>query len=72
MTGPMFPVTFHWIKTGEVERFDSLQEIECNVEHFDSDVGEAKVIDAMGRPVKMRISLLNAEVFELEQPRRSG
>ncbi len=65
MTSPVFPITFHWLATCEVEAFESTKEIECNVENFDSDSGAAEVTDAQRRPVHIRISLLNLEVFEL-------
>jgi hypothetical protein len=63
---PQFPVTFTWTSSGETEVFESLEEIECNVEHFDSSGGAAKVTDAIGRPVRIRVSLLDAEIFELQ------
>ncbi len=67
MEVPEFPIKFHWFKSGEVEEFDSLQDIEWNVEDFDSDAdgGEARVTDAKGRSVRIRISVLNTERFEL-------
>lgn len=65
MDFPIFPITFRWAKTGEVETFESLKDIECNVEHFDSDARDAEVTDAKGRPVRIRVSLLDTETFEL-------
>lgn len=64
---PEFPITFSWVKTGEKEIFDSLEEIECNVENFDSSTGSALVTDAKGRSVRIRIALLNADIFELQR-----
>lgn len=63
---PEFPIMFHWLETGEIEGFDSLADIECNIEQFDSDHGEAVVTDAKGRSVRIRVSLLNTELFELK------
>jgi len=67
MEAPEFPIKFRWLKSGEVEEFDSLQDIEWNIEDFDSDAdgGEASVVDAKGRPVRIRVSLLTTELFEL-------
>jgi hypothetical protein len=65
MDSPIFPITFRWTKTGEVETFESMKDIECNVEHFDSDAGDAQVTDAKGRTVRIRIFMLDAETFEL-------
>lgn len=65
MASPVFPITFHWLATGEVEAFESIKDIECSVENFDSDTGAAKVVDAQGLRVRIRVSLLNLEAFEL-------
>ena len=67
MAAPVFPITFHWFKSGRIEEFESLEDIEWNVEDFDSeaDGGEASVVVAKGRPVRIRVSLLSMELFEL-------
>jgi hypothetical protein len=72
METPAFPITFYWLSTGEVEVFESIMDIECNVEHFDSDERAAEVTDANGRPVRLRVSLLSMEIFELATPTRWG
>ncbi len=64
---PQFPITFTWTNSGETEVFASLEEIECNIENFDSTTDDARVTDAIGRPVRIRVCLLDAEVFELQE-----
>jgi hypothetical protein len=68
MNTPVFPVTFHWLKSGEAEVLESLEDIACNIENFDSDAAadEAIVTDARGRRVRIRLVLLDIEVFELQ------
>lgn len=65
---PSFPITIEWIKSREVERFDSMEELECNLENFCSGQGEAIATDANGKRVRLRIDLLSVSIFELEQP----
>jgi hypothetical protein len=65
MNTPVFPITFRWKDTGEQEVFESMRDIECNVENLDSDMGEVIITDAYSRPVRIRIVLLNTEIFEL-------
>jgi hypothetical protein len=64
---PQFPIEFHWVNTGEIEAFDSIEDIELNIEDFDSDLGEAIVKDALGRTLRLRVSLLNVEAFSVKQ-----
>ena len=69
MNALVFPIQFRWVRSGEVEQFDSLEDVEWNVEDFDSDSdgSEARVTDAKGRAVRIRISVLSTEIFELLQ-----
>lgn len=63
---PTFPITIDWLKSREIEHFNSMAELECNLEDFDSENGEAIATDANGKRVRLRIELLNVIIFELE------
>jgi hypothetical protein len=64
MDKPIFPIKLIWKESDQIDQFDSVEDVECNLEHFDSQTGEAIVIDALGRNVHLRVFLLNIEVFE--------
>jgi hypothetical protein len=58
-----FPVSVTF-ENGEVERYENVEELELNLEDFDSDVDvECRVVDSLGRPVRLKLKLL--EVKEL-------
>jgi hypothetical protein len=66
METPEFPLRIEWIETGEVEYFESLTDIERNVEEIDTAKKQTRVFDGRGRPVRLRVVALNTEVCELE------
>ena len=62
-SGVIFPVSVTF-ENGEVERYESVEDLEHNLEDFDSDVDvECRVMDNLGRPVRLKLKLL--EVKEL-------
>jgi hypothetical protein len=63
---PQFPILIEWLETGESESFDSLVEIEQNVEDIDSERSHVNVFDRRRRRVRLRIDTLATEIFELQ------
>lgn len=62
-----FPVIVTF-ENGETERYSSVDELECNLESFDSDTeSQCKVVDAHGRPVHLKIELLELKELRLLQ-----
>ena len=64
---PTFPVTVRFEKDGEDWVFDSIKELACSLEWFDSDDPEqnARVTDALGRAVRLKVEELEVTTFEL-------
>jgi hypothetical protein len=55
----VFPLTIQF-EGGEEERYESVEDLERNLEDFDSDVDVGcHVTDALGRPVRLKLRLLN-------------
>jgi hypothetical protein len=53
-----FPVTIRF-EDGEVEEFQSREELVCNLEDFDSETDDdCEVRDGVGRRVLLKVSLL--------------
>lgn len=67
MKQPTFPVTVGFEEDGEEWTFDSIEEMACSLEWFDSDDPEenATVRDAHGRAVRIKVERLEVKVFEL-------
>ncbi len=65
---PEFPITVTFHEDGEIWVLDSIAELACNLEWFDSDDPEenASVTDATGRPVRIKVENLDVLVFELQ------
>ena len=65
---PEFPVTVTLHEEGEVFVLNSLKELACQLEWFDSDDPEenASVTDAKGRAIRTKIEKLSVLVFELQ------
>jgi hypothetical protein len=64
---PTFPVTVRFEEDNEDWVFDSTQELACSLEWFDSDDAEqnARVTDAQGRAVRLKVEELEVKTFEL-------
>ena len=60
---PIYPLTVRW-SSSESEVFQNENDIECNLEDFDSEKkrNNAAVFDSLGRPVRLRVQAL--EVIE--------
>jgi hypothetical protein len=53
-----FPISIRF-ENGEVEQYKSPEELEMNLEDFDSDEdADCEVRDRLGRRVRLRVSLL--------------
>ncbi len=61
----IFPVSVTF-ESGEVERYESVEDLERNLEDFDSDVDVGcRVVDGLGRPVRLKLKLLAVEELSL-------
>ena len=68
-TDVIFPVSVTF-EDGEVEQYDSIEDLEQNLEDFDSDVDvECHVKDSLGRPVRLRLKLLEVQELSLIRAR---
>ena len=64
-TDVIFPVSVTF-ENGEVERYESVEDLELNLEDFDSDVDvECRVVDSLGRPVRLKLKLLEVKELSL-------
>lgn len=64
-TDVIFPVSVTF-EDGEVERYESVEDLEHNLEDFDSDVDvECHVVDGLGRPVRLKLKLLEVKQLTL-------
>jgi hypothetical protein len=61
--GVTFPISIKF-EDGTTEEYKSIEELQCNLEDFDSDLDTScEVQDSSGRPVRLKLKLL--EVKEL-------
>ena len=61
-----FPVTVHF-EDGEEASYADEQDLEMNLEDFDSHVDTGcKVTDARGRPVRLKVKLLELKELSLK------
>ncbi len=68
-TDVIFPITVTF-EDGEVELYESVEDLEQNLEDFDSDIDVGCLVtDNLGRPVHLKLKLL--EVSELSLIRTS-
>lgn len=57
-TDVAFPVSVTF-EDGEVERYEDVEHLVCNLEDFDSDVDvECRVTDKLGRTLRLKLKLL--------------
>jgi hypothetical protein len=56
---PLYPLTVRW-PSSESEVFQNENDVECNLEEFDSEnvKNNAAVFDSLGRPVRLRVQAL--------------
>ena len=65
MDNVKFPVSVTF-ENGEVERYESGEDLELNLEDFDSDVDvECSVVDRLGRPIRLKLKLLAVKELSL-------
>ena len=64
-TDVLFPISVIF-EDGEVEQYESIEDLEQNLEDFDSDVDvECHVTDSLGRPVRLKLKLLELQELSL-------
>jgi len=63
---PEFPIYVRF-EDGEVESYDSVEELIHNLEDFDSDVStDCEARDARGRRVRLKLKLLELKELSLQ------
>ena len=68
-TDVAFPLTVTF-EDGSVEQFDSIESLEQDLEDFDSDLDvECSVTDKLGRPVRLKLKMLEVKELSLLYPR---
>jgi hypothetical protein len=61
----IFPVSVIF-ENGEVECYESVEDLERDLEDFDSDIDvECRVVDSFGRPVRLKLKLLEVKELSL-------
>jgi hypothetical protein len=61
----VFPVSVQF-EDGEVEVYESVEDLVCNLEDFDSDLDKGcKVKDSLGRPLRLKLELLDLRELSL-------
>ena len=61
----VFPISILF-ENGEVEEYQSPEELEMNLEDFDSEEDRnCEVSDKLGRPVRLKVSLLKIKQLSL-------
>lgn len=62
---PEFPISVRF-ENGEVEEYDDADDLIHNLEDFDSDLNtDCDVRDARGRPVRLKLKLLDLKELSL-------
>jgi hypothetical protein len=62
---PEFPISVRF-EDGEVEEYEDVEHLICNLEDFDSDVDTAcDARDARGRPVRLKLKLQDLKELSL-------
>jgi hypothetical protein len=62
----VFPLRIRF-EDGEVEEYESVEDLEMNLEEFDSDLDvECQVHDALGRPVRLKLKLLKTKELSVQ------
>lgn len=62
---PEFPISVRF-ENGEVESYDSIEDLVLNLEDFDSDVNtDCEARDALGRRVRLKLQLLELKELSL-------
>jgi hypothetical protein len=64
----IFPIRVYF-EDGEVQEYEDVSDLEMNLEDFDSDLDkDCKIVDKLGRPVKLKLKLLQVESICLDSP----
>jgi hypothetical protein len=62
---PRFPLTIRF-ENGETEKYESVEDIELNLEDFDSDQDiDCEARDFLDRQVRLKVKLLRLKTLEL-------
>ena len=62
---PEFPIYVRF-ENGEIESYDDLEELICNLEDFDSDLDkDCEARDAVGRRVRLKLKLQELKELSL-------
>ena len=63
---PEFPISVRF-ENGEIESYDSVEDLIHNLEDFDSDVStDCETRDARGRRVRLKLKLLELKELSLQ------
>ncbi len=63
-----FPLTVTF-EDGSVEQYDSIENLEQDLEDFDSDLDvECSVTDKLGRPIHLKLKMLEVKELSLLLP----
>ena len=66
----VFPLSIRF-EDGEVEQYVSVEDLELNLEDFDSDVDTGcRVLDKLGRPVRLKLKLTDLKELSIQTERR--
>ena len=65
---PAFPLKVRF-QDGDEEPYDSAEDLEMNLEEFDSDDEGCRVTDALGRPVRLKLDPTGIKAFSLRRGR---
>jgi len=64
-TNVVFPISIQF-ENGEIEEYKDVEDLELNLEDFDSDVdSDCQVRDAIGRPVYLKVKLLKLQELKV-------
>jgi hypothetical protein len=64
-TDVAFPLTVTF-EDGSVEEYDSIENLEQDLEDFDSDLDvECSITDKLGRPIRLKLKMLEVKELSL-------
>lgn len=67
-TDVIFPLSVTF-EDGEVEQYESIEDLACNLEDFDTDIDvQCRVVDGHGRPVRLKLKLLDVKELSIIRP----
>ncbi len=66
MSTPEFPIRVIF-EDGEVESYENLEDICCNLEWCSTDDGNCSVVDALGRLIRLTVKACDVLIFEIRE-----